>query len=449
VPAPTHHPEAAVPRPSFLWRFGVALRRHPYRSGALAVVLLLGGSALALHLLATHRFAEAQAALKIGQPGEARARLRLCLRVWPRSVASHLLAARIERADSNYPEAERFLKEATRLQGGPSDATQLEWVLLRAQGGGLEEVESGLWNCVQNDHPETTEVLATLARSYMGNWQYQMAHLCLDLWLERQADAAQAYYWRGWIRERLNKLEKALEDYRKAVELDPDRWLARRRLVHLAVTLNKTPEARTHLDVLLHDHAEDIEVQLANVLVTDQEGETEEAIRLLDALIAAQPEYLSALTLRARLERNRGRARESEKWARLALKQRASDLEALYQLGRALNQQPGRQKEAAEVDARHEKLAETWQHLHELLNGRAARFRHDANVLSQVGVLLLEVGEDDAGVRWLERALAENPHHRETHEALAGYYERRQQPDRAAYHRTALAALPAPPSPNK
>jgi Tfp pilus assembly protein PilF len=51
------------------------------------------------------------------------------------------------------------------------------------------------------------------------------------------------------------------------------------------------------------------------------------------------------------------------------------------------------------------------------------------------GILFLNNGEEQEGVRWLRQALRLDPANRQAHEALADYYQRIGQPELAARHR--------------
>jgi hypothetical protein len=58
-----------------------------------------------------------------------------------------------------------------------------------------------------------------------------------------------------------------------------------------------------------------------------------------------------------------------------------------------------------------------------------------------MGELFLQVGEDQRGLFWLQRALALDPANREAHRALTAYYERANNPAKAAEHRQKVGAL--------
>src|SRR5690349_14327888 len=100
---------------------GQAIRRRPWASAALLSLLALLGTGAGAQLYALHLRAAARAALKEGRPAEAQRDLAFCLKVWPRSIPTLLLAARADRMTGNIPEAEAHLHHCLKLNNGPSE----------------------------------------------------------------------------------------------------------------------------------------------------------------------------------------------------------------------------------------------------------------------------------------------------------------------------------------
>ena len=107
-------------------------------------------------------------------PAEARDRLGVCLRIWPRSAAVHLAAARAARLTGDVEQAETHLNRCLKL-GPATHSVQLEFLLLRVQAGEVDEVAPTLIDSVENDHPETPLILETLSRAYMQVMRYEEA----------------------------------------------------------------------------------------------------------------------------------------------------------------------------------------------------------------------------------------------------------------------------------
>jgi tetratricopeptide (TPR) repeat protein len=372
---------------------------------------------------------------------KARAHIDDCLRVWRWSSATRFLAARIERVSGRYPQAEAHLVECVRLQHGASEQTQLEEVLLRAQAGDLTEVERGLWECVENNHPEKARILETLGRIYMRDSRLRAALKALTLWLEVEPQTARGWHWRGWVHERLQVPERAMPDYEKALDLEPGRWGVRMRLLRLILERNNPGAAHVHLDGLVRDRPDEPEVQVALAHCLQLEGEEEQAIQVLDRLLATHPDAFDALALRGRLEAQRQRPAKAEVWLREALKRRPSDLRTLYNFYQCL-EQLGKDKEAAEILQRHKRIERDTNRLAELWGQLIERDPTNPDLLSEVGAILLRISEEEQGIQWLHRALlASGDTHAPSMRLLMRYYESRGDAAQANDYRRALKQL--------
>lgn len=415
-------------------------------SSRLSVAMLMAGIVLcaatlvAVNFWARHHYRAAEQALRDDRMPEARLHISQCLRVWRRDPATHLLAARIERVSNHYPDAERHLRECIRNQHGASETTQLEEILLRAQSGELKEVEAGLWKCVESNHPESSRILETLTRVYLRESRLGTALDCLDRWIEKEPRIARAWHWRGHTHQRLFQTEKARADYQMALDLDPERWECRLQLARLLLDSKNPEEALSHLEELERSHSNERDVMVALANSHHLHGEEEQAIQLLDRTLASHPDFFDALVLRGQLACQQQRPAEGEVWLRRALAQQPKDPRALYIFYQCLEKQ-GKESEAVKVLARKKVAEADTMRLSDLLTGAVERSPRDPDVLSEVGILWLRLGEDKAGLEWLYRALRENPNHKPSHEALLRYHQSKGDLRRAEQHRSRLAQL--------
>jgi Tfp pilus assembly protein PilF len=427
-----------------LWQ---RVRSHPWRALLLGILLGLGAAAGAAQWWASYHFREAQRSLHADRIEEARRHVQVCLRLWPRGKETLLLAARIERKGDNLAEAARYLTECARLHGS-NEATQLEWILMRAQGGEVDDVEGGLWNCVQSDHPETNEILEALAKGYLQHFRAETAKRCLDLWLERDPTAVRAWTWRGDVFQRADRLEDAASDYRHGVELEPDHVGLRLRLVNLYLTQHRLNEARPHVEQLVRVEPENPAVLLAVAQCYLEGGADDRAREVLEKVLRRDPNNVGALMLLGQVASGQERPEEAEGYYRRALALKPHDLEVLLHLSRCL-QQRGRGREAAEYHKLYDAGVAASIRLGELQRGRLDRMPSDPSMLSEVGKLLLQLGEDAGALHWLFRALKEDPDHKPTHEILQRYFTEKGDFEKAAEHTRVLVRLgqqTAPPT---
>jgi tetratricopeptide (TPR) repeat protein len=431
-----------------LWGFFRQLvRRRPVLSLAAVLLTLLLGTGLGLFLWVSSQLRGAERAVRDGRPDDARSLLAGAQRVWPETAATHRLAARIERLLNHYPEAERHLQECRRLEGGSSEATQLEWLLLRAQRGEVDEVVPGLWVCVQQHHPESSAILEALASTYVHSFRLRAALDCLNTWLEREPDNVRALDWRGWVHEKLDHPHPALADYQRALEVDPGRTEVRIHLASLLVDLTDVADALPHLEQLRQSQPKRPEVLVGLGRCRMLQGRHEEARQLLDAALREQPDFVPALLHRGKLEVQCQAPEQAEAWFRRALALDPVDIQARYALANCLAQLPGRE---AEADAELNKYAQTkadLTRLRELVQNQLEKTLRDPVLAAEAGTIFLRLGQDALALQWLQRALDQDPANEAAHAGLAAYYRKVNQPEKAAMHEASSGAGNERPSP--
>ncbi|HEY8503617.1 MAG TPA: tetratricopeptide repeat protein, partial [Gemmataceae bacterium] len=405
--------------PGRAWK---AARRHPRLTLLLAAVLAAGAGA-GFWGYAVHQWRAAQAALAQERPTEARDRLAFCLKVWSRSPEVHFLAARAARLAGDPDAAEAHLNRCLQLQGGATEAVQLEFLLLRVQTGEVDEVAPVLLDAVQKGHPEAPLILETLARAYIFRLRYRPAYACLSNWIEIRPEEARAYQWRGWVLERMNRHEAAWEDYDRALELAPGLVPVRVRVAEMHLEDMQAPEAEPHLERLAREVPDDPVVQARLGMCRFLQGRTEEARRLMEAAVVRLPKDPALLVSLAKLELQEGNGREAEARLRAVLAEDPSDTEALYVLASALQLQ-GRTEESAAVLEEYERKRELIERTNKLLQEAADSPTAGADEYAEIGEGLLVIGREKLGLYWLDRALGLDPGHQAAHRALAAYYER-------------------------
>jgi tetratricopeptide (TPR) repeat protein len=419
-------------------------RRRP-RLTVLLVVLLTVGAGVGVWRYAVHQWRAAQVAVREDRPAEARERLRLCLRVWPRSTEVHLLAARAARLTGDLAAAEAHLNRCLELQDGATELVQLEFLLIRVQGGEVDELAPALIDAVQKGHPESPAILETMTGAYLTRLRYKPAHACLSKWIEIEPHTAKPYLLRGWTLERLNNHKAATADYHRALELDPDLIPARLRVVEMLLEDKQAPEAVPHLERLVRQAPDNPQVQARLGMCRFLQGRGEEARRLMEAAVVHLPKDPALLVTLANLDLQDGRGADAERRLRTVLEADPSDTEALFVLGSALQLQ-GRTKEAADVLADYEKKRAIVNRINDLLKDAADSPTAKADDYAEIGQLFLQIGRDKFGVYWSERALERDPANQKAHAALAAYYDRKGDAANAAAHRRQIRT-PTQPSP--
>ncbi len=408
---------------------------------ALAAGVLAGGL-LACQGWAYWQETSARRALAEEHFDEAQRHVDRALWVRGRWVSTNLLASRIARERMAYPEAEQYLNRCVQL-GGMTDRVQLEWLLLRCVQGEVDELAPGLFDLVDRKHPESPAILEALAGVYMRQTRYQAALRCLDRWVELDPDCVRALDWRGWVAKQLDQRWKTLADYERALELRPGRSLVRLRLAELLVEMNRAADAEPHLERLRAEQPTNADVLVLLARCRVAQDRTDEARQLFDAALALQPNNKDALLNRGKLEQSLGNFAQAEALLRKAVEQSRWNADAHFALYLCLQAQPDRGQEAQEEMERWNEQRKAAGRLIRLLRVELDRKPNDPDLAAEAGELLLQAGEDEKGLFWLYRALRLDPRHVASHRALLAYYERTNNPAKAAEHREKLAELGA------
>jgi predicted Zn-dependent protease len=218
------------------------------------------------------------------------------------------------------------------------------------------------------------------------------------------------------------------------VELDPQRDDARRLLVTGLLEIGRYEEALGQLDGLRRQDPDNPLLMVQVARCHSGLGRADQAAQLLDDLLAKQPHHGQALKLRGQVALAAGHPLEAERWLRDALRELPPDYQARWSLYQALQQQ-GKEAEAQVELAEAKRLEELLERFGELSNRKLPMAPHDPALHYQFAMLLREMGFTDLSVTWLLSALHEDPRYRPAHLALADYYDKQGNQERAAAHR--------------
>jgi len=403
----------------------------------LVLVVLLVGGAGGFYGYAVREWRGAVAAIRDGRPADARKKLPLCLSVWPKDPDVHRLAARAARMSRDYPVAEEHLNICLKLEHGASEDTQLEFLLMRAQTGEVEEVAPLLFAYIERQHPDAPMILETISLVYMYHLRYGPAHFALNRWIDEFPDSARAHHYRGWVLERLNQPKLALDDYLRALDLKPDLDQVRVRVAEMHLEDKDPEKALPHLEIVLGRDPERSDALAALGRCRFLQGRHAEARQLLEAAAAKLPDNGPVLLDLARLDITDNQPARAEERLRRALALDPADTEARYVLVTALQFQ-NKQAEAVAELAEHERHKLLLERANHLLQEEARRPSRDPKVAFEIGSLLLQIRQEKQGLYWMDEALSWDPSHRPTHKALAEYFEQKGDEVRAAAHRRQL-----------
>jgi predicted Zn-dependent protease len=415
--------------------------------GAL-ILFVGGGSFLGRELGARHHLRQAQEALNHFDFDGAAAHLEQCLRIHPRDGEARLLAAQTARRSGRLDEAERRLGECEGLDLAEEALRQERW-LLRVQRGDLAGHEKPLLERAERDPAAAPLVYEALARGNVAAQRLPGVLFCAERLLKDNPDHVPGLLCHGWAMEQMNRFEEAREDYRRAVALRPDDVTARLSLGEVFLHFKEWQSAREQFEYLRDRLPDNPAVLLGLARCLRGGGRTDEARALLDHLVRNFPREPLILSERGQFALESGRAAEAERWLRLALELAPHDRQANFALYQCLEDQ-GRSQEGQPFLRRFEEIEADLKRMSELRRELVQPGRQPAR-RTEAGLLCFRLGRDQEAISWLQSSLQEDPEQPEAHKALARYYERIGQPQRAAWHRqwaagTGESATPPPRS---
>lgn len=383
------------------------------------------------HLRAWYHYRAARSDLRRYHNAQAVRHLQACLRVWPEDPDVLLLAARAARRARSYSEAERLLEKYQQARG-LDDAATLEQLLLSAERR-VEQVADVCWRYVEQGHPDTPLILEALTRGYLRQYRLVEARRCLNRWLETQPENPQAFCLEGLFHLDYEHSRTAAEaSYRRAVELDPENEEARQGFAVALLDGWNVAEAAEQLEYLRQCQPDNLSVQVGLAECRNALGDPAGAARLVDGVLARQPQFAPALSLRGRLALDAGEFAGAEAWLRQAVARDPSDHRALSNLIRCLHQN-GKDEEAERRQEQLDQREKDLKRYNEIVTKEMVQRPRDPALHCALGELLLRGGYREEGVYWLRSALRLDPQYAPARQALADYYQKttteQQQPD--------------------
>jgi predicted Zn-dependent protease len=163
----------------------------------------------------------------------------------------------------------------------------------------------------------------------------------------------------------------------------------------------------------------------------------QEAIGLLDRILADHPDDWQSLSERGWLAVALDRPAEAEPFLRRAYALAPPDMPVLVRLADCLRSL-GKQDEARDFREKAEALEADMRRASDLSDLVRDRRPDDPDLRYELGRVLLRLGKRNEGVHILQTALDKDPGHRKTHQALVEYYQSVRDYRQADQHRRFL-----------
>jgi predicted Zn-dependent protease len=357
---------------------------------------------------------QAEEALAAREYSRAKEHLARYLAIRPDDAYAHLLAARTARRLRDYYDAQEHLRRC-RDSGYDADAISVEASLIDLQRGDESPVAM-LRERAQKDDDLALVILEALIQYDLDTYQLWLALHELTRYLEHRPDDLQARLGRAFVWERFLYFNDALEDYRKAVQSHPDNEGARLHLADTILIAGTPAEALTEYQWLIERAPKRPDVRLGLARCRQRLGQSEEARKLLDELLAETPENGEVLWERGKLALEEGKAADAERDLRHAVKLLPHDRRVNYSLYSCLLALKSPEAEA--VSALVAKLDTDLRRL-DVIRQEVMKKPTDAPLRCEGGLIFLRNGERTEGIRWLRLALRFDPNCQAARKALA------------------------------
>ncbi len=385
------------------------------------VIVAAGAGAVGIYLWTGYQYRAAEKALGRFDFDKAQHHLDLYLKVRPNDSSAHFLAAQTARRRGNSEEGAGHLEIVERLQGVTA-GTSLERVLQQAQDGKLGEVEQRLRPLLDKDDQDPSLIYEALGQCYLTGFHLPEAFHCLDQLLERQPNNVLGLTGRARVWQMWNQFDKAVADFQRAVDLHPELDRARLGLADNLNRAGRVREAVAQYEILHRRQPTDLEILLRQAGCWEDLNELEIARAIVDAVLAENPDWISALVERARIALRMRQPGEAEEWVHRAIQRAPRDRDAHFVLHLCLECQDKKEEDRQclerlkdiQIKATHKAA----------LKRAVIRSPHELGLRVELGKLHLQDGDEQQGIRWLNSALDENPGYEPARAALAAYQKR-------------------------
>jgi tetratricopeptide (TPR) repeat protein len=345
--------------------------------------------------------------------------LEPALRRWPTNAEFHYLTARAQRRRGELLQAREHLQRSWEL-GHPVVQLQREQWLAMAQAGQLREAAPHLAGLLMNAGEDGWEVCEAYAAGYILACRFDEAQQILEAWKRDFPDDAQPYYFEGRWFDSARATARAVEAYREALRLDPQRDDVRRHLAACLVKLHQYEEASSLLESLLKASPTDADLLNDWATCLLEQGDADEAESAVTKALQANPQHAGSRLTRARIASFSGDYEAAVEILAPIAAERPYDVEARYALAMAL-QAVGRQDEAAGELAFAAEGREALSRVQGWLD-RLQKEPRNAELRYQIGEVLSRYHSSSEGADWLRSVLDVDPQHREALQALVDYH---------------------------
>jgi Flp pilus assembly protein TadD len=413
-PAPAPLPPADSPRRR-------RKKEAPLRLAVVVIglcVLIIGGIAYGVfypQVSASYHWWQAKKAIDNNDLPLALKHLNPCAKVWTTDGEVQFLLARTCRRAGYLDRVGDHLREATRRHWVP-DQIKLEYLLIKAQTGYLRDIVPQLQQILKEGSRDDTYIFEALIIGDLLTNQFTEAIRWTIVWLEQHPDDWLGRYWRGAALEGAGQHQAAMQEYERALELNPHGADLHFRLAEVLMHSNPSEEALHHYEAALKADP-DNHVALLGLAKCQHSLRTHDETRAtLDRLLALQPQHAGAFLLYGKMAMEEDNFPEALKWLQKAYQVEPNDLVTNKNLGEVLRNLR-RDDEAEQAERRTRQIEMDLVRLDDI-NKKLLESPKDVALRTEAGNILLKLDKANDALRWFFSAWFIDPKDKPTKEGM-------------------------------
>jgi len=375
----------------------------------------------------------ARQALLMGQDKEAAELLEIAEQRWqlqqswgPQRMAwkadLEFLKARLARHRGELRVMNEHLMAAQQAGIEMSKVTR-EQTLAQAQLGEMRDAEKRLAQLLSDPQGDEPEICYAFIQGYLQIQQYDAARRLLKGWSDDFPEDPRPLFLRGTVEMNMDLWKEAEQDYRKALELDPNHYQSAYHLASVLLTQKHPDQAMKYFKIAEGDASIRTDALAGQGHCFRLLGQAEKSREMLVQILEIEPDSPTASFELARLDVDSGMYAEALKRLEPIVEKDPRHTEARYQLAIVLREQ-GRPEEAQAHFQKAREINEKLASANDLAE-RITPGPGSSDTRLEIAKIFLEYGSRREGLMWLRSVLTFSPDHPGALKELEAYYRKR------------------------
>jgi tetratricopeptide (TPR) repeat protein len=407
---------------------------YPWKSSVIALAIIVLAASVLLYIFdpwhwlnrdqqptVAEKIEEARNALDDRDFDLAMRDLQQCLQTNPFNAEVHFLTARTYRRAAKYAGWRKHLAAAEQLSW-PRKQIELELRLYQAQIGNVEAVGQSLLQALEKLPPEKDLILEALGAGYLQNHDLVSIMNLTQPWIERAPQDWLPHLYRAHAQYQDGTRREAIEEYRKALALNPDQAQGQLWLAGALMNDGQFKESLALYEKYLEGNKGDPNALFGVANCQYSIGKIDAARQTLKGLLAVEPDFVKAIFLQAQVELAQDKPADALKWLRKAERFAPSQADINHTFV-IVFERLNMKDEAAKYAKKQQEILSQSERLQKLRK-EFLREPYNSGLRYQIGRLLMDLHRDGEAEEYLEMIPADDAHYPEAQKAIEEIRER-------------------------